>query len=147
MPPPDLHRLPPSYRFDPSALPLLTANLELITPASPSEAALRAAVVLVQVAHAGEGRYVFVSGEDEVVEGELRHDEEQVGMLRERVQHTRQRTEDEDVRIQVVWQADGEAQDEPTSPLHLVASSFSADNLVRLSLVYDSSLLPVLEAE
>ncbi|GAA6030664.1 hypothetical protein JCM8097_006261 [Rhodosporidiobolus ruineniae] len=147
MPPPDFPRLPPSYRFDPSAFPLLTTNLELTPPATPSEAALRAAVALVQAAHAGEERYAFVTGEDVVVEGELRHDEEQVGMLLEAVSRTRRRTEYEDVRIRVVWQAGGEAQDAATTPLHLVASSFSSDNLVRFSLVHDSSLLPVLEAE
>ncbi|BGP20905.1 hypothetical protein JCM10213_001518 [Rhodosporidiobolus nylandii] len=149
MPPPDYPRLPPSYSLDPSRLRSTSISVGL--PAQDElaiEGAIRAAAALTLAAHAGEQRYVVAVQGSDVVEGEL-DDEGEVGTLLDAVKPGMERAADagNEARLTVRYSAGGSAEDAgvPKTPLLLDAST--SDNSLTLTLSYDSTLLPALEAE
>lgn len=147
MPPPDYPRLPASYAYNPSRLRSIDVLLDLPTPPEQSLThALQAAVALAQAAHSGEDRYVLLVGGAAVVEGELNWESDEVGDLLDRCERAREgQGEDEEYRIEVLHLVGASATHPQTTPLR-ISSSLETDCALRLTLSYDTSLLPALEA-
>lgn len=148
MPPPDYPRLPTGYRFDPARLQTLSRSLDFAS-ADHGQAArcVRAAAALALAAHSGEDRYAFaVNGG--VIEGEVERDAPVSRLIDEvgQAQPAIGRMGDDDVRLAVNDGHQQEGADRPPStPLHLFAA-LSPSGTPSLSLSYDSTVLPTLEA-
>ncbi|GAA5932680.1 hypothetical protein JCM1841_006935 [Sporobolomyces salmonicolor] len=148
MPPPDYPRLPPSYRFDSAIAQLhsVTAAVRCPTSTAAIEPALRAACALTLAAHAGEERFAVGVVGGKVFEGELDRTAKDgnLTLLRE-AERTRDGTDASKVRLRVEYRKAGAGpgdEDQPTTPLHLVATG--GDEL-DFRLTYDSTLVTELE--
>lgn len=139
---PDYPRLPPSYSHSAAAdTPSVSAQVAVTSSTFPLPLALRAALALAVAKHAAEDVFaVGVAGGR--VEGVLG---ETVGELMEQVDEVKGESAGA-VRVVLEDVVEGSAPEgKPSTPLHLVAEH-PDPNTLSLTLSFDLSLLPTLEA-